>query len=310
MKPHKFVLVALVLFGLSSFGSAYPIPPQPLRRLCMESQFIVVATVEGSASPNRAESVSEGKARLRISSVLKGSIDKRVIEVAYSPNMVCPAPPSYPRGSTVIAFLDRSRGEKFFTTHGLSYGSKVLSESELVIYVERISEILEILSHGDSPEKEKQTTEWLVRCAEEPATRWEGAYELSPGGSLMSFYEKEEPHDFAAMITEEQKSRLSSALFRSTTISSEDFCLINLLKDDEGERLVVFILRYLKNVVNDPPYYTDQLMAFISDKLGNKEALELTREFSDLDLLDDKEGKQRKRMLSDFIALIERRMTA
>ena len=126
----------------------------------------------------------------------------------------------------------------------------------------------------------------------------------------MSFYEKEEPHDFAAMITEEQKSRLSSALFRSTTISSEDFCLINLLKDDEGERLVVFILRYLKNVVNDPPYYTDQLMAFISDKLGNKEALELTREFSDLDLLDDKEGKQRKRMLSDFIALIERRMTA
>jgi len=275
----------------------------------MESQFIIIATVEGLGSVRGTEGYSEGKARLRISSVLKGIISKPAIEVIYSPNMICPAPPEYPKGSTVVAFLDRSRGEKFYTTHGLSYGAKVVSESESKIYVKRIREMIEILKQGDSPEKEKGIIEWLVRCAEEPATRWEGAYELFPGGDFMSFYEREEPRDFAAMLTAEQKSRLSDALFRSTTISREDLCLINLLKDKEGERLVPFILRYLKKAVDDPPYYIEELMMFVSVQLGDNEAIKLTNEFSDIDLFERKEENRRRKVLSEFIALIERKRT-
>lgn len=307
MKLHKLVLLAVAFFLLPSFASAYPIPPQPLRKLCIESQFIVIATVEGVDSVEGRDGFSEGKARLRVSSVLKGKINKPVIEVIYSPNMVCPAPPRYQQGSTVIAFLDRSRGERFYTTHGLSYGAKALSDTDLRIYTERIREILEIQKHGDSAEKEKQVIEWLVRCAEEPATRWEGAYELSPAGDFMFFYEREEPHNYAAKLNEDQKARLSEALFRSTTISREELCLINLLKDTERERLVPFILKYLKKVVDDPPYYVEGLMAFISFNLGDEEAIKLTREFSEIDSFDKKDEGKRRKVLSDFINLIERR---
>lgn len=308
MKLQRLIFLTMVLFAIASSISAYPISPRPLRKLCMESQFIVIAKVEGLGSV-KDEGYSEGKARLRILEVLKGNISKPVIEVLYSPNMICPAPPEYPKGSTVVAFLDHSRGEKFYTTHGLSYGAKVVDESGLKVYSERISEMLAIIKQGNSPEKEKRIVEWLVRCAEEPVTRWEGAYELSPGGDFMSFYEREQPRDFATLLTKEQRSRLSAALFRSDTISRDEICLISLLQDDEGERLVPFILRYLKKVVDDPPYYTEELMGFISVRMDNEEAIRLTKEYSETDIFDKKDEARRKRVLSNFIALIERRIT-
>jgi hypothetical protein len=52
----------------------------------------------------------------------------------------------------------------------------------LKVYVRRIEELAAIMRSAQP--KEAALTEWLVRCAEEPATRWEGAYELASDTSL------------------------------------------------------------------------------------------------------------------------------
>jgi hypothetical protein len=105
LRPFRCILLALFFFAVPCFASAYPIPPQPLRKLCTESEFIVVAIVGGSL-PIEGDDGLSAKVRLQILSPLKGDLNEPVIEVLYSPNMICPAPPEseYPQGGQVIAF--------------------------------------------------------------------------------------------------------------------------------------------------------------------------------------------------------------
>jgi hypothetical protein len=306
MKLHRFMLMAVVLLALSSFATAYPIPPQSLRALCKNSPLIVVAKVE-AVRPIKSEDEDwpDAIARLRIASILKGSANGPVVEVQFSPAMICPAPPKYAKGSTVIAFLSRDEGDKFYYTWGLSYGAKAVSESALQVYTERIREVLEILKQNDSPRKDEQTIDWLVRCAEEPATRWEGAYEFTPDKGLRLAGEAEEFPDLAAMLTSEQKSRLSSVLFRSTTIDEGELCLIQLLKNDERKRVVAFILNYLKTIVDTPLYSTFELMTTVAEKLESQQASALIEEFERSSLRGKAEASRKKIVLNKFISLVE-----
>ena len=304
MNLRTCMLIAAILLVLPSFASAFPIQPQPLRQLCADSELIVVAKVEQVVSVTDKDGYSHSKALLRISTMLKGDERNEFAEVLFSPNMICPAPPTYPEGGTVIAFLYRKEGDQFYRTAGLSYGTKVVPEKEAQIYIERIREILKILKSDESPAKEEQIIEWLVRCAEEPVTRWEGAYELFSSNNMTPAQESNHSYGFAAKLTQQQKSRLSDALFRSTTISGDDLYLINFLKDKEGERLIPFILKYLNTIVDDPPYYTDNLMKIISDNLKSKQAARLTKSFDKISY-DQKKKAERKAILKEFISLIE-----
>ncbi len=304
MNLRRCMLVAAILLALPSFATAFPIQPQPLRQLCADSQLIVVAKVEQVVSFTDKDGYDLSKALLHISAMLKGDEHREFAEVLFSPNMICPAPPKYPEGGAVIAFLYREEGEQLYRTNGLSYGTKVVSENEAQIYIQRIREILEILKTDDSPDKEEQTIAWLVRCAEEPVTRWEGAYELFSSDKLTPAQQSKYSYGFAAKLTQQQKSRLSEALFRSTTISGDDLYLIDYLKDKEGERLVAFILKYMNTVVDNPPYYTDDLMEVISDKLKSKKAARLAKSFDKIYYNKEKEN-ERKSILKDFISLIE-----
>lgn len=304
MNLRRCMLVAATLLVLPSFATAFPIPPQPLRQLCADSQLIVVAKVEQVVSFTDKDGYTLSKALLHISAMLKGDEHNEFAQVLFNPSMVCPAPPRYPEGSSVIAFLYREEGEYLFRTAGLSYGTKVLPENEAQIYIKRIREVLEIQKSDDSPAKEEQTVEWLVRCAEEPVTRWEGAYELLASNNMTPAQESKHSHGYAAKLTEQQKSRLSDALFRSTTISGDDLYLIDFLKDKEGYRLIAFIMKYLKTVVDNPPYYTDDLMKIVSDKLKSKQAGRLTKSFDKI-YYDKEKETERKAILKEFISLIE-----
>ena len=84
-------------------------------------------------------------------------------------------------GDVVLLFVRSNHEEKTLELTDYLDGIKKLPPDDLRVYEARIKELNAIFA-TDEPDTEA-ITDWLVRCAQERATRWEGAYQLR-----MSFY--------------------------------------------------------------------------------------------------------------------------
>ncbi len=303
--------------------------------LTNESELIISARVEKISLIKREDGFNTGIARLNILSVLKGPAGRQIVDVYYEPDMVCPAPPHYEDDATVLAFLTRGQDGSGYFTVGLSYGAKRLTNREIEIYSSRIRELIEIEGQTDPNARQQRLIEWLIRCAEEPVTRWEGAYDLRNSHEMKMIEiekendrknqrgdqeavvdekgldeRKEETIDFTALLSEDQKRRLVAALHRSYSLSNGVLDLIELVELWGDDNLVPFMWSYLKASRKDFPWDTRDLMLKIAILLKNQEALELTEKFESGIATDpEKEAKleqERKAILQQFIEIIER----
>ncbi|HYJ91267.1 MAG TPA: hypothetical protein VEV84_08165, partial [Pyrinomonadaceae bacterium] len=77
-------------------------------------------------------------------------------------------------GDTILVFL-KQNGDSFDVTDQRD-GIKKISPQDQSVYESRISELNSIFS-TDKTDASK-VAEWLIQCAEEPVTRWDGAHEL------------------------------------------------------------------------------------------------------------------------------------
>lgn len=198
------------LFFVFSFSpsiqttKACPPPPSALRELIMNSDRIVVATVSGSTVVKVERENESGKSvmlriALNVSDTLKGSSVEPLVHVhryafiSYTDGQetVRVLQGEFEVGKKLLLFLRKSNenGQEGYFLTDYSQGMKDLSDDELDVYVKRINEFVEIMK-DKQPDKNK-IVEWLVRCAEEPATRWEGAYDLSRNFSIMRYEEAE-----------------------------------------------------------------------------------------------------------------------
>jgi hypothetical protein len=360
MRIAGLSLVLAVLMTLwSAEVGAFPIDPQTLRMLTNGSELIVSACVEKITLIKREDGFNTGIARLNILSILKGAEESQSVDVYYEPDIVCPAQPHYEEGATVLAFLTRSQDGAGFVTVGLSYGAKSLNNRGIEVYSARIRELIEIEEQTDPNTRRERLVEWLVRCAEEPATRWEGAYDLrysrmmkmlkiemenerkkAQGGQEVAVDEgeteepkegvnslglegelvfieedeteerKEEVVDLTAPLTEEQKGRLTAALYRASSLSNGVMDLIKLVESWGDENLVPFMWSYLKASKKDSPWETRSLMRELAALLKNQEAMELTEKFEGViysNLVREAQREQEgKAILQKFIEAIER----
>lgn len=181
---NRTIVLLLTFFFCNYIFASYPISPQPLRKLVKESQGIIVGNVikisDRDYPKKRKKNIHYSFykiAKIAISEVLQGNIKTDTIELQFNPNMVCPSPPMYFENTTVLVFLDFKDGK--FDTRGLSYGAKTLDEQGILIYKKRIQEIQKIFKTSDLAVQQQETIEWLVKCVEEPVTRWEGTCELN-----------------------------------------------------------------------------------------------------------------------------------
>jgi hypothetical protein len=300
----SFVPAVLLTLWVAELG-AMPIPAQTLRMLTIESELIVSARVEKIVLIKRKDGFNAGIARLNILSIVKGTAESQSVDVYYEPDMICPAPPYYKEGAPVLAFLTRSQRRLGYITAGLSYGAKSLNEREIEVYSERIRELIEIEKQTDPKARRRLLVEWLVRCAEDPVTRWEGAYDLhnshemkmteiemenerkkAPGdrGRAVGVDEmeerKEEVVDLTALLTKKQKGRLTAALYRVSSLSNGGMDLIRLVELWGDKNLVPFMWSYLKASRKDYPWETVNLMRELATLLKNQEAMELTEKFN------------------------------
>ncbi len=307
----KNLILCLTLFLVSKI-QAYPIDPRPLRMLVQESECVIVGYVQKIIKEKtKDDDWGDTKALIEIKEVLQGNIKKKIIEVYFTPNMICPEPPIYVENTTIIAFLDKRKDT--YSTHALNYGLKTLKTNEdLDIYKNRIIEIQKILKIDDEKVKFEQTVEWLVMCAENPITRWEGTYELSPQSDFMSFYKQSKWEKFGLDLNKKQKERLKSALFdrNKENIEYVDFGLVDLIYNDYTEEIDRLLIDNLKNINEKKFWNIDNYMYRLSHRTNNPRANKIGKEFNDLyfeeyGVLKPEIKEKLKNLITEFLSIIE-----
>jgi len=298
------ITTIVILLGTIGSVDAYPIDPRPLRKMIMESEFIIIGHVlEIQTVKNKKErDYPNVIARIRIAEVLQGNISESVIEVPYNPYYICPAPARYEAGTDVVVFLNKHKGT--YSTHALSYGVKTLTAEGLEVYKARILEMQDIQTITDGYTKFFATVEWLVKCAENNATRWEGTFELSPESDFMSYYSRSELPPFQSMLSAEQRARLKKALFATSQPGYADMGLIDLVYRGNEEEVHKYLLTSLKNLTDEQMWFGNFYMERLLQMKSTPQMEALVECFSKK-FYDRADEKELKNIIQEFVALAE-----
>ena len=313
----RFLIITTILLVVKA-GFSYPITPQPLRKLIKNSEYIIIATVDNPTKPGDTTSYidketgdtvtiiesnfsGDGVANLDIKEVLKGNISSPEITVNYEAGLICPTPASYPDKKTVLAFLTKEDTSETYSTYGLSYGSKIMkNDKELKVYKDRITDFIDISNIWWKRKRKLATVEWLVKCAENKYTRWEGVYELSRSRKSNSRYDQSKVEDFSEHLTKEQKTRLEQAFFSTDTVGQDELLLANFVEKSNYPEMKQHLL---KNLTFADYYIVDEIMAKVIDINPNNKLKEILKKVEGIDYNDkEKESKQEK-LIDQFIEL-------
>lgn len=276
--------------------------------LVLESNHIIVGHVikveKITRKINKKQIDTDTFAYIVINERLQGNIKEDTIRIEFEPGMICPAPDMYYENTDVLAFLDGENGK--YSTHALSYGSKTLNKEGLAVYKDRIQEIQLIFKEGNPTEQLKQTIEWLVKCAENKYTQWEGTFELSPNSHFMSFYSRSKNTDFELFLSNNQKERLKIALIKSEEQSYLDLGLVDLVYEGNEAEIDALMIKSLKaSAEEDYNWFAQDYMRRLVHLNNSDETNKLIDDFDDVILDYDKE-KKGKEIILKFISLIEK----
>lgn len=301
--------------------------PLPLRALYKQSARIVVARIGASEVVQTEEGTALVRRALHVTENVKGGggplahlyewVDTgpdapREDQVRIDSGSGRPIA-RLKEGERYLLFLvPREEGDGYWIDP--IYSAKKLSDEDLKVYLERLRELAELTRR--EPEDKAALVEWLVRCAEEPATRWEGAFEFEqsarapalmkrmnkwppppapvpPGGEAPAGdVSGEEPslgsrrvafaYDFTdpalfPLLSAAQKQRLADALFGAPELGEGESALLQVVKEFEDPRFVPFLLGRLHRVEEDPPEAAAGWLAALASALKNKHLIELTK---------------------------------
>ncbi len=242
----KIVTVIFLLIGMQPLY-AYPITPRPLRKLIIESQYIVYARVIDVDAVTDQNPLTDHKAILVVEQLYQGDKLNDTLDVYFNSAMTCPMPAVYEKGTMVLAFLDRVKDKNQYQTHALSYGSKKMTWDAISAYKERIIEMQQINNLTDVVEKNTKTIDWLVRCATNPDTRWEGVYELSPESGFLWHYDRGKDTLVSIQkLSDEQQAALRKSALEIKSFSYADMELIDLVEERNDTELLHFLTDHLK----------------------------------------------------------------
>jgi hypothetical protein len=309
---------AATLLAAPRVAAAYPITPHPLRKLVQGADAIVVAKVAAVEKIERKkDDWSSAVAVLAVEEILAANAAAkeagvevgRELRISYPATLVCPAPPEYVAGTTALVFLARDEKRGTLTTFALSYGAKEVSDPETrAAYVARVREMLEIEAEADPAAKRRRTVEWLVRCAEDPRTRWDGAYELARDGDFMSSYDPTPKPAFARELDPAQRERLVLAVVNATDLDDQGaLCLVDLATRLGEKRIVPRLRAELERLAAAEGrlgWRVPSLMLSIADLEAWTDGGRLAR---DLDALDFENDRERRALLRRFLAELAER---
>ena len=321
-------IIIAASFAATRIALACPeAPPQPLRTLYTKSDRIVVARAGESAvvqvEVQDTFKISLVCTTLHVSSTIKGEGEEPIIYVYHwiwgEDEDIAGV---FKEGDNLLVFLDRREEGHGYQVDNQRYGVKKLSDAELKVYLQRIDELASIMQQ-EKPDKAR-IVEWLVRCAEEPVTRWEGVVELSMSNDVMLEQEERKTAvadtseaadnvsppdaaegeaseqtvevyrpgyqvdpDFARLLTDEQKTRLGTALVGAQEFSFTEFMLLQMVKGWNDARLVPFLLAQLRKPTGDSSYFTEEMVKIVAQTLDNEAVNDLAERYCSGDETDE-----------------------
>jgi hypothetical protein len=288
-----FTLIILLLISTSVCSSSTP--PNSLKRLVSESEVIVIAHVK-SVQTGRNEVIEKGDniqfinepsiAKLTIIETLKGEVINQ-INVKFDSFPTCCKPLTYKKNTKIVAFLVKDNIENSYTTHSLGYGLKTLDDEGVKVYKKRIQELQLILKVEDDTIRKTKTVEWLVKCAENKYTRFEGLYELHRENSYWPVYDRNtDTFNTEYKLSESQIQRLRKTLLSLNTLLYDDFRMINIVKTENDQELIVFLkekftnYQYSNKLLEDT-YMLKKFMEYLAGLTGDLDLNSIYEEYND-----------------------------
>lgn len=297
MRKFTISIAAILLMASISptvFGKGIT---KTLLDLCRESELIVVAEVIRSTPLHEKSASEEGNAVLKINSIVKGEADSEIISCYYWTGMICPYPPNYSVGSTVLAFLNIRNNNNGYYTLGDHHGAKTLSYEGQDIFLTRTIEALDIL--GTTDRRESKIIEWLVRCAEDPVTRWDGVYELYRNIGISNQFPGSYVN-YSKELTSDQIARLYKIVLQTDYFASPEAWIINVIRDSVDERLASLLIKCLKGDVGYSTQFNSEMMTLITEIRDMPEGYRLVEEYNSLKS-DDSWIENSKIIIDEFI---------
>jgi hypothetical protein len=134
MQRHLVTMLAalgwVLALGSPEPAAADPMPPKPLGLRIEEAELIVVARVVDVQRFDVGDDWNSATARLEVLETLKGEEHEKVT-VPFPANLLCPEPPRYAVGETVVALLAWDEKVPGWSTVGLSQGTLYPKVEEL-----------------------------------------------------------------------------------------------------------------------------------------------------------------------------------
>ncbi|MFN6962885.1 MAG: hypothetical protein ACK4S4_03875 [Pyrinomonadaceae bacterium] len=298
------------------------------------SRFTVISTLKGE--PRKLLDLQDETFRYRLS---PEAPETTFIKDQHSFDPSAAARP----GDKVLLFLRRDPKDGSLSLLDSRDGIKRLAADDEADFLDRITELGKILA---GPKVEASiVAEWLVRCVERPATRWEGAFELERGFRLLEQQERQAKAieaaaapraaestelktsniDMAAVasaLSEKQKERLTNALLTADgfdpastgKLSLGDLQLIKLVRRWGGRDIALSVVQRLKyrSAIGADDIY---LMTVVAELIGDRAALEQARTIARLtsernaDPAASTSADPRHSILVSFVGRIERAVT-
>jgi hypothetical protein len=270
---------------------AYPIPPVPLWELLQKSDLVLLAKVvevdpiaEQEDGTRRWDSAI---ARLQVVEVWKGEPTDRV-EVPYPANLLCPAPPRYEKGETVLAFLARSE-EGTWATVGLSYGTLYPQTEEVEDYRAAIRDA-SVLMKGETVSLQSRL-EWLSAIAARRGTRWHGLYELEGrSDKLHSYYDRSgASRALAASLSEAQRARIARGFVDEPSTDRTLPMALSVLADFKSREVDLAAASAIESVLKEEevPWWIPDALGLTLKRFGDpdvdKRLAHVGRDFADVD---------------------------
>jgi len=291
-----------ILFAmLGECTSGYPIPPIGLRELYRSADLVVVAKAGKTESlSEKLDSWFSAKVTLTVEKSLKGKATDGKVTVYFAQGLVCPAPDRYPEDRTQLVFLKWRKEIQGYHARGLSYATKELAPRALEVYLLRLEELSKIPAEKRDEAPSPATLDWLVRCIEGPATRWEGAMEFQSWGSEKDpLFKAPSP----AQLSKAQRGRIVDALNGTAEFGRDEIYAVDIFKEIPDSRMDTYLATELRAQYARRRFYcTATLMTMVSERLKLEGGEKLISEFN---LADAAAGMIKA--LGKFLDLVEQK---
>jgi hypothetical protein len=271
-------------------------PPGALWRWVHAADAVVVAQVVSIDEPPEAEPVTADDVdaidpssivRLHVIERWKGEIDSNVA-VPFELDEGCSSGPGYVLGKIVVAFLMRDCRDDAWQAVDLSCGTVDPSPEDLPVYAARIREAVALQSKSGMDRVDR--IEWLVRCADDRATRWHGLFELAGTGSAPAGDDGALRVVPADLLTDEQRGRIVRGFLRDARLDGTIALMLEVLgpyRDDRFDRALVAAVD--RELGSDEPDVFELLAAIppILTRWGDEKALARMRSSEHANQVDD-----------------------